>query len=585
MQLRVGPLVRAVSPESVAIWCEWTEAGEVELKAIPERTAQEQASTLLPISTCTRTVYVGGRHYTLFHLSGLQPATWYTYTVTPLSASTEVAPPILAATAADQQLLQCFRTLDLPEESQPLRLAYGSCRNLSTPGPDALSAFGTWLQATFDERETLWPRLLLLIGDQIYADEGMKRRKKASPQPSAKHVRSSLPPGAHSFEEFASLYEEAWMEDAGVRQVLAAVPTYMIFDDHEITNSWNIAPSWLEQALRRGMEQTLVDGLVAYWIYQGWGNLCTQSASEHPLLALMQKAAYSGEDVLEELRTWVRKAIYGEIVPHWHYEIATTPPIFVADVRTDRPALREKGDAATLAAPARIMSQQQMEELRHWLQDHASTTVLLVSSVPALLPPAIGLAEYMAGIRPFQHGPLQRPAHTLATVQRKLAQHMSFDHWPVFSDTWHELVDLLATRQRDIIVLSGDVHFSYAAQARTTLFPTKKRAKHAALYQLVASPFRNALSKGNSDLIRGQSAIKRLFYGGLHIAILPLLRPWGTKHISHDLLLQNTVALFTLWPQSAEYGDTGNYRLQQIYLGVKDGKMREVARTAFGYRE
>ncbi len=582
MQLRVGPLVRAVSAESAAVWCEWTAAGEVELKAVPEQAVQEQAAIPLTRSTRARTLCVGGHHYTLFRLTDLQPATWYAYTLTPILASGEpaaVAPSSFPSTGAQQRLIQCFRTLDLPGEGQPLRLAYGSCRNLSAPGPDTLSAFGTWLQTTFDERETLWPRLLLLIGDQIYADEGMRRRKKAVNSERRTPVESSLPPGAHSFEEFTALYEEAWMEDAGVRQALAALPTYMIFDDHEITNSWNIAPSWLAQALRRGLEQTLVDGLVAYWVYQGWGNLCAQSVNEHPLLALMQQAARSGEDVLDALRAWMSKAVYGEITPHWHYEIPTTPPIFVADVRADRPvAFHSK----TEEAPARIMSQKQMEELRCWLQAHASTTVMLVSSVPALLPPAIGLTEYLAGIRPFQRGLLRQPAHLLAALQRQLAQHMSFDHWPVFSDTWHELVGLLATRQRDLIILSGDVHFSYAAQARTTLFPTKKRAT---LYQLVASPFRNTLSKGNSDLIRGQSAIKRLFYGGLHIAMLPLLRPWGAKHIPHDLLMQNAIALLTLWPQSSEGGDMSNYRLQQLYMGVKDGKMREIARTAFEYRE
>ncbi len=583
IQVRVGPLVRAVSAESAAVWCEWTEAGEVELVAVPEQAAQEQIAMPLTRSTRARTICVGGHHYTLFHLTGLQPASWYAYTLAPISVSGE--PAAVASSSfpsPGQRLIQCFRTLDLPGEGQPLRVAYGSCRNLSAPGPDALSAFGTWLQTTFDERETLWPRLLLLIGDQIYADEGLRRRKKAANSDQRKPVKSALPPGAHSFEEFTALYEEAWMEDAGVRQALAALPTYMIFDDHEITNSWNIAPSWLGQALRRGLEQTLVDGLVAYWLYQGWGNLCARSASEHPLLALMQQAAQSGEDALEELRDRVRKAVYGEIMPHWHYEIPTTPPIFVADVRADRPAFRGKTEAAALDAPARIMSQPQMEELRRWLQTHASTAVLLVSSVPALLPPAIGFAEYMAGIRPLRRGPLRQPAHLLATLQRQLAQYMSFDHWPVFSDTWHELVDLLAARQRDLIILSGDVHFSYAAQARTTLFPTKKRAT---LYQLVASPFRNALSKGNSDLIRGQSTLKRFFFGGLHIAILPLLRPWGAKHIPHDLLMQNTIALLTLWPQSSEGGDTGNYRLQQIYMGIKDGRLREVARTAFEYRE
>lgn len=567
-RLRVGPLVRAVSPESVAIWSEWTDACEVELKAIPESSSQEQASTQQTVSTRSRTVNVGGRHYALLRLSGLQAAIWYTYTVAPLAGSLseprEAKLPFSRATGLDHAFIQCFRTLDLPGESHTLRLAYGSCRNLSTPGPDALSAFGSWLQDSFDERETLWPRLLLLIGDQIYADEPMKRQKKPAPQHSGTHSRGSLPPGAHSFEEFASLYEETWTADAGVRQVLAAIPTYMIFDDHEIINNWNIAPFWLGRALRRGLEQTLVDGLVAYWIYQGWGNLCAQATSEHPLLVLMQKAAHSGEDVLEDLRAWVRKAVYQEIAPRWHYEIATTPPIFVADVRADRPSLLGKTDAAAVDAATSIMSQQQMEELRQWLQSHASTTVLLVSSVPILLSPVIGLAEYIAGIRPFQRGPLQRLGRFLAKFQRRLAHRMSFDHWLVFSTAWRGLVNLLATRQRDIIVLSGDVHFSYAAQARRTILPSKKQAT---LYQLVASPFRNMLSNRDRDLILGQSLIKRLFYGGIHIAMIPLLRPWGTKHIPHDLLMQNTVALVTLWPQSAGNGNAGSYRLQQVYLG------------------
>lgn len=571
VQLRVGPLVRAVSSESVVIWCEWMDAYEVELKATIEREAQERETRQQPVCSCARTVNVGGRYYTLLRLSGLQAATWYTYTVGP------IAVPFSEPAERDQPLIQCFRTLDLPGESHPLRLAYGSCRNLSTPESDALSAFGSWLCDTFDERELLWPRLLLLIGDQIYADERMKWRRKQAAQPSDGHAEGSLPPGAHTFEEFASLYQEAWMEDAGVRQVLAALPTYMIFDDHEITNDWNIAPYWLGRALRRGMEQTLVDGLVAYWVYQGWGNLCAQGASEHPLLALMQRAAQSGEDVLEKVRAWVRKTVYGEVAADWHYEIPTLPPIFVADLRADRTSFPGKPDAAALDAPARIMSQQQMEELQRWLQEHADTTVLLVSSVPVLLPPVIGLAEYTMGIRPFQRGPLRQPTHFLTTIQRRLAAGLRFDHWPVFSSTWCELVALLAGRQHDIVVLSGDVHFSYAALGRTTLLPSKK---HATLYQLVASPFHNRLSTRDTTLILDQSFVKRLFYGGLYSAIVPLLRPWGTKHIPHDLLMQNTVALVTFWPQSSD-ANAGSYRLQQIYLGVVDGKMKEIARSGF----
>ncbi len=582
-QLRVGPLVRAVSSESVAIWCEWVDACEVELQVMPARDAQEQEAKQHILSTRSRSVNVGGRHYTLLRLSGLQAATWYTYTVASVTdpVSESVTEQSTKRVGKDQSLIQCFRTLDLPGESSPLRLAYGSCRNLSSPGPDALSAFGSWLHDTFDERELLWPRLLLLIGDQIYADERMKWRKKIAARLPGKPSENSLPPGAHTFEEFASLYQDAWTEDAGVRQVLAALPTWMIFDDHEIINNWNIASLWLGRALRRGLEQTLVDGLVAYWVYQGWGNLCAQGPNEHPLFAVMQRAEHSGKDVLEDLRAWMRKTVYGEVAVDWHYEIPTVPPIFVTDVRAGRTSFPGKTEAAALDAPTRIMSQQQMEELRQWLQNHDDTTVLLVSSVPVLLPPVIGLAEYTMGVRPFQHGPLRQPGHLLAGFQRELAIGLSFDHWPVYASTWRELVALLAVRQRDIVVLSGDVHFSYAAQSRATLLPSKK---HATLYQLVASPFRNRLSNRQRNLILDQSPVKRLFYGGLYSAIVPLLHPWGKKHIPHDLLMQNTVALVTLWPQSSDE-NAGSYRLQQIYLGVVDGKMKEIARSAFENRE
>src|SRR5207237_9150356 len=128
-------------------------------------------------------------------------------------------------------------------------------------------------------------------------------------------------------------------------------------DDHEITNGWNTTPNWRARALKHGLEQMLVDGLVAYWVYQGWGNPGPQNEASSALTALMQEAAQSGEDALEHLRAYMRKAVYQEIAPRWHYDIPTAPPIFVMDVRADRPAiLHSKADAD---APARIMSHQQ----------------------------------------------------------------------------------------------------------------------------------------------------------------------------------------------------------------------------------
>jgi phosphodiesterase/alkaline phosphatase D-like protein len=561
---RVGPLVRAVGPESAVIWTEWAHPCEATLHAnAGEHSGEHEAGVL---TARARTVTVGKRHFALLRLDGLQPSTWYDYHLTcKTDAEEQAAAP---ATSASKQ---CFRTLDSPEAGGTLHLAYGSCRKSSTIEPDALNAFGPWLMDRFDERETTWPRLLLLIGDQIYADDRIGRHKGRSSLAQNAQPEPSQRTGAQTFAEFASLYEQAWAGHADIRQVLAVIPTFMIFDDHEVTNGWNTSPDWRANALKHGREQMLVDGLVAYWVYQGWGNPGAQSEANNALKALMHEAAQRGEDALEALRTYMRQAVYEEIAPHWHYTIPTTPPIFVMDVRADRPAILRVTDDSS--APARIMTRQQMSELQSWLLSHDTSTALLVSSVPVLLPPLIGFAEYMMGVRPLHGTPLRRLGGLFARIQQSVTRRMSFDHWPVFSATWRELVKLLSNRTHDIVVLSGDVHFSYAAQGHHGIFHPKK---HAVLHQLVASPFSNALENRDTRLVQAQARIKRVIYGGLHIRMCRLSSATATARVTHDLLIQNTVALVAFEPQPSD-NTVGRYSIQQVYLGVREGKLEEVA--------
>ncbi len=559
--LCVGPFVRAIRPNGVVIWTEWSHACEVTLTVTEaDQNAGREPSSLV---THVRTVMVGGRYYALSQLTGLQPATWYTYQVTASEQQKE--------SVVEETTIQCFRTLDLPDAQNTLRLAYGSCRKLSGIEPDALSAFGSWLTASVEQRESVWPHILLLIGDQIYADDFTGRRKQkrfhTQPDPAAEVVDTQ------SFEDFAQLYQEAW-SDQGIRQVLAVLPTYMIFDDHEISNGWNTSPTWRVYALQHGFERTLVDGLVAYWIYQGWGNIGMDAPDEHVLLTIMQRAAQDGQDVLEGLRACIRKVIYQEQTLKWHYTIPTLPPLFVADVRSDRPAIFDGRDPANVAP--RIMSQEQMEELRAWMKEHAEVTTLLVSSVPAILPSLISFAEYVMGVRPFQGnaaGPLRRFGHMLAGRQQKVALRMSFDHWPVFGATWRELVKLFATSTKDIVILSGDVHFSYSIKARRTLFSTRRSPS---IYQLVASPFKNELEQRDKRLISGTAWIKRAIYGGLYTSILPMRQEKSTKRVPHDMLFQNVVALVTFSPQTHK---KGQYAIRQVYLGINDGKFEVVGST------
>src|SRR5260370_42294014 len=103
-QLRVGPLVRAVSPDSIVIWTEWTHPCEATLRVTIDDQSLEQAAN--PQTARTQTVTVGNRHYALLRLDGLQPSTWYNYHVAYETDEGEQA-TILTSSA----LKQCFRTL------------------------------------------------------------------------------------------------------------------------------------------------------------------------------------------------------------------------------------------------------------------------------------------------------------------------------------------------------------------------------------------------------------------------------------------------------------------------------------------
>src|SRR5207245_11070538 len=123
-------------------------------------------------------------------------------------------------------------------------------------------------------------------------------------------------------------------------------------------------------------------------------------------------------------------------------QIPTTPPIFIMNARADRSAVFSN-DPQEIYAPARIMSQSQTAELHGWIQKQNPDFSILVSSVPMLLPPLIGLAEYLMGVRLWQGTPLRWLGLQLARLQQQVALKTGFDHWPLYAATWREFIQLL----------------------------------------------------------------------------------------------------------------------------------------------
>ena len=135
-----------------------------------------------------------------------------------------------------------------------MRIVWGSCR-VARPhtgsyildvdehpegvGVDALHALALRMR---DQPQEQWPRLLLLLGDQVYADE-------ASPETVAKlraRRDTSRAPGEEvlDVDEYTMLYEESWC-DPSIRWLMSTVGSAMMFDDHDVHDDWNTSESWI----------------------------------------------------------------------------------------------------------------------------------------------------------------------------------------------------------------------------------------------------------------------------------------------------------------------------------------------------
>ena len=161
-----------------------------------------QPCTVEVLGRTERTWEVGGHHYALVVVEGLTPGTRTPYDVR-LDGEVVWPPP-------DSDLPQPrIRTLD---PDTPLRVVFGSCR-YATPtavagdkhfDADALDTYAQRMARLPDDR---WPDELLMLGDQVYADETSDSTRRGS-------ARGGTSPASRAsrcadFEEYTWLYARA----------------------------------------------------------------------------------------------------------------------------------------------------------------------------------------------------------------------------------------------------------------------------------------------------------------------------------------------------------------------------------------
>jgi hypothetical protein len=463
-RLLLGPMLRYVDETCATIWVETSESCNVEV-----------------LGHAASTFGVRGRHYALVIIEGLEPATTFEYEVhldgerAWPEVGSEFPPSIIRTTdpdAAVSVLAGSCRASAPHEPPYTLELAMDD----DGRGVDTMWAHSRQM---LHEDPSQWPTLLLLVGDQIYADDSSPRTKERIEQ--LRDDDSDLPPEiVATFEEYCWLYSEAWTP-ATERWMLSVVPSMMIFDDHDMIDDWNISDTWVNEiSAEPWWRDHSIGGLMSYWIYQHLGN---QAPAEIRIDGLLDQlvAVDDGSEILERWAEHAAANTPDEGGYRFSYARALGDlKIVVIDSRNGR--LLEPGRR-------RMVAETEWEWIRGQALDRtaAGGHVMLATSLPVFIPD--GLHDLQVWSELVCDG---RWGKRFVARGEKIRRSLDLEDWSAFTASYDLFValvrELVASPQRPdtVIVVSGDIHFSYTAEVPLG-------STHTRVHQVVSSPIRNAL--------------------------------------------------------------------------------------------
>ena len=324
----------------------------------------------------------------------------------------------------------------------------------------------------------------------------------------------------------ADLSKMQWFLDdlPKVRRVLANVSTLMVFDDHEITDDWNLHLRWARRTYGSAVGRAMVRNLLAaYALFQHWGNdpvACREPGTPgHKTLLALQRMFFDADGA--PLAAGAPAAIRDELdrlfdllgpdkpaTPpgeriHWHFTYQGPHyELLVLDSRTWREYLIE--GEGTIGQPT---------------SDQASTYLISAPSVPMQIPevpppgtevslvitpaPFIGMPVAEGIVQPTLNAADSVP-HTPEApfVGRKQATNVGRaakdpEPFGFAPRLFEEMLARLANRRR-VVLFSGDVHYSLALEM--SYWRLAGEPLGARFVQLISSSLRNPRGQSNMEI-------------------------------------------------------------------------------------
>lgn len=427
-----------------------------------------------------------------------------------------------------------------PARIEDLRIIHGSCRRPGRGGIDAMPDIDTLIAHRPSAREHR-PHMLMLTGDNIYSD-GLGPRALLEIIADCAHTllgwREYLPgyecyadevplhqrddvPTRHmghpepapvqlfGLGEFLAVHllllsDALWPADipeseetaaltdlrrglGRVRRALANISTYAMFDDHEVSDDWNLNRRWCELVYQKPLGRRVVqNALVSFALVHAWGN-------QPRAFADTGDAPGPGARLLELVRAWrptradadarELQRILGipesgaALLAHgepprlwhetealdWHFQIHAPDYLILA---LDLRSWRAFPGPTPLSLPDLLSSEALDGQLPPRLFEDAGAraATIVVSSIPVLRHAETRLERVRLYLRTWFYG-----LYCWLRGRSTIRETLSFggddgDIWSPATRSFSELFTRLAPCRR-VVFLSGDVHIAFAARA------------------------------------------------------------------------------------------------------------------------
>jgi hypothetical protein len=276
--------------------------------------------------------------------------------------------------------------------------------------------------------------------------------------------------------------------------------------------------------------------LMTYWLYQHLGNLSPPELAEEAMFHEVQGL----DDAGDRLRTFARMCDRESAASRWAY---------FRDFGRTRLLVIDSRAARVLADGRRDLVDSDEWD---WIVDHARGSfdhLIIATSLPAYAPQGIHhLEAWNEAVCDGRFGAVA------ARLAERLRRAFDLEHWAAFQQSFEQLNDLLrkvsrgfgGTPPATILVLSGDVHTTYAAEVSLGADAGSSR-----VFQLVCSPFRNPLSPLQRRLVKAVGSARAAIVFALLARAAGVPRPSATWRYIARRTFDNSIGELVLDEEAA----------------------------------